>query len=78
MRFMTTFVLFGSEAKSAGFILIGIATVPKLKKHITFVNETFENNSGDSPNFTRLATSEDIFVYLRRLFFMFYTQPLYR
>ncbi|TRX92960.1 hypothetical protein FHL15_006098 [Xylaria flabelliformis] len=35
----------------------------KLKNDITFVNETFENNSGDSPSFTRLATSEDRFVF---------------
>ncbi|KAI8945585.1 hypothetical protein F4801DRAFT_567822 [Xylaria longipes] len=35
----------------------------KLKNDITFVNETFENNSGDSPSFTRLATSEDRFMF---------------
>ncbi|KAH8158377.1 hypothetical protein CIB48_g9873 [Xylaria polymorpha] len=34
----------------------------KLKNDIMFVNETFENTSGDSPNFTRLATSEDRFI----------------
>ncbi|TGJ87023.1 hypothetical protein E0Z10_g1727 [Xylaria hypoxylon] len=35
----------------------------KLRDNITFVNETFENNSGDSPSFSRLATSEDKFVF---------------
>ncbi|KAI1819643.1 hypothetical protein F4861DRAFT_546600 [Xylaria intraflava] len=32
----------------------------KLKDDITFVNQTFENNSGESPAFSRLATSKDI------------------
>ncbi|KAI0865618.1 hypothetical protein F4860DRAFT_500283 [Xylaria cubensis] len=35
----------------------------KLKNDIAFVNETFENNGGDSPTFTRLATSDDRFVF---------------
>ncbi|GAW25030.1 hypothetical protein SAMD00023353_0101540 [Rosellinia necatrix] len=34
----------------------------KLKNDITFVNETFETGNGDSPRFSRLATSEDKFV----------------
>ncbi|KAI0972609.1 hypothetical protein F4678DRAFT_478490 [Xylaria arbuscula] len=34
-----------------------------LENDITFVNETFENISGDSPKFSRLATSEDKFVF---------------
>ncbi|KAI0905783.1 hypothetical protein F4823DRAFT_117118 [Ustulina deusta] len=35
----------------------------KLKNDFTFINETFENNSGDTPSFSRLATSEDKFVF---------------
>ncbi|KAI0536929.1 hypothetical protein GGR58DRAFT_527884 [Xylaria digitata] len=52
--------LIGEAVLEIPFTDIGLV---KLKNKITFVNETFENNSGDSPCFSRLATSEDRFVF---------------
>ncbi|RWA05431.1 hypothetical protein EKO27_g9674 [Xylaria grammica] len=55
------------SSRSIGEVVLEISStgisLVKLKNDITFVNETFENNSGDSPSFTRLATSEDRFVF---------------